>query len=101
RHGRAAVIAVSSPATCQALASAAPGIPCYLTGTPIRDTTSIDREAARIKLGIPAGGRVMLVFGGAQAVRRFNAAVAEALPRLAERVAVIHVTGEEGYAAAL
>jgi UDP-N-acetylglucosamine--N-acetylmuramyl-(pentapeptide) pyrophosphoryl-undecaprenol N-acetylglucosamine transferase len=95
------VIAVSFRATCQALASAAPGVPCYLTGTPIRDTTSIDREAARIKLGIPAGVRVMLVFGGSQAVRRFNAAVAEALPRLAERVAVIHVTGEDGYAAAL
>src|SRR6188508_1490576 len=95
------VIAVSFAATCASLATAAPGRPCFLTGTPIRDTTSIDREAARIKLGIPAGVRVMLVFGGSQAVRRFNAAVAEALPRLAERVAVIHVTGEEGYASAL
>jgi UDP-N-acetylglucosamine--N-acetylmuramyl-(pentapeptide) pyrophosphoryl-undecaprenol N-acetylglucosamine transferase len=45
--------------------------------------------------------RVLLIFGGSQAVRRFNAAVAEALPRLVERVAVIHVTGEDGYAAAL
>ena len=43
----------------------------------------------------------MLVFGGSQAVRRFNAAVTEALPRLVERIAVIHVTGEDGYAAAL
>ena len=43
----------------------------------------------------------MLIFGGSQAVRRFNAAVAEALPRLVERVAVIHVTGDDGYAAAL
>ena len=45
--------------------------------------------------------RVLLIFGGSQAVRRFNAAVAEALPRLVERVTVIHVTGDDGYAAAL
>jgi UDP-N-acetylglucosamine:LPS N-acetylglucosamine transferase len=95
------VIAVSFRATCAALASAAPGVPCYLTGTPIRDTTLIDREAARAKLAIPTGLRVMLIFGGSQAVRRFNAAVAEALPRLVEKVAVIHVTGDDGYAAAL
>ena len=41
------------------------------------------------------------MFGGSQAVRRFNAAVAEALPRLVERTVVIHVTGDDGYAAAL
>jgi UDP-N-acetylglucosamine--N-acetylmuramyl-(pentapeptide) pyrophosphoryl-undecaprenol N-acetylglucosamine transferase len=95
------VIAVSFRATCTALASAAPGVPCYLTGTPIRDTTTVDREAARTKLAIPAGTRVLLIFGGSQAVRRFNAAVAEALPRLTERVAVVHVTGDDGYAVAL
>ncbi|MFL5686279.1 MAG: UDP-N-acetylglucosamine--N-acetylmuramyl-(pentapeptide) pyrophosphoryl-undecaprenol N-acetylglucosamine transferase [Chloroflexota bacterium] len=95
------VIAVSFRETCFALAPAAPTVPCYLTGTPIRDTTAIDRESARVKLGIPRGVRVMLVFGGSQAVRRFNAAVADALPRLVERIAVVHVTGEDGYAAAL
>jgi UDP-N-acetylglucosamine--N-acetylmuramyl-(pentapeptide) pyrophosphoryl-undecaprenol N-acetylglucosamine transferase len=94
-------IAVSFAATCAALASAAPGRPCYLTGTPIRDTRDVDREAARVRMGIPDGVRVLLVFGGSQAVRRFNSAVAEALPRLVERVAVIHVTGDDGYAAAL
>jgi UDP-N-acetylglucosamine--N-acetylmuramyl-(pentapeptide) pyrophosphoryl-undecaprenol N-acetylglucosamine transferase len=45
--------------------------------------------------------RVLLIFGGSQAVRRFNAAVADALPRLVERVTVIHVTGDDGYATAL
>ena len=95
------VIAVSFRATCEALASAAPGVPCYLTGTPIRDTRAIDREAARARFGIPGGVRVLLIFGGSQAVRRFNAAVAEALPHLVERVAVVHVTGDDGYAAAL
>jgi UDP-N-acetylglucosamine--N-acetylmuramyl-(pentapeptide) pyrophosphoryl-undecaprenol N-acetylglucosamine transferase len=93
------VLAVSFEATCAALAGA--GRPCYVTGTPIRDTREIDREAARARLDIPAGARLLLVFGGSQAVRRFNAAVGEALPRLVERVHVIHVSGDDGYAAAL
>jgi UDP-N-acetylglucosamine--N-acetylmuramyl-(pentapeptide) pyrophosphoryl-undecaprenol N-acetylglucosamine transferase len=92
-------VAVSFEATCAALAGA--GRPCYVTGTPIRDTRDVDREAARTRLGIAANSRVMLIFGGSQAVRRFNAAVAEALPALVERVHVIHVTGDDGYAAAL
>jgi UDP-N-acetylglucosamine--N-acetylmuramyl-(pentapeptide) pyrophosphoryl-undecaprenol N-acetylglucosamine transferase len=94
-------IAVSFAVTCATLASAAPGRPCYVTGTPIRDTRDVDRPAARARMGVPDGVRVLLVFGGSQAVRRFNTAVAEALPRLVERVAVIHVTGDDGYAAAL
>jgi UDP-N-acetylglucosamine--N-acetylmuramyl-(pentapeptide) pyrophosphoryl-undecaprenol N-acetylglucosamine transferase len=95
------VIAVSFAATCEALAGAAPGVPCYVTGTPIRDTREVDREAARERLGIPSGERVLLIFGGSQAVRRFNTAVAEAIARLVQRVTVIHVTGDDGYAAAL
>jgi UDP-N-acetylglucosamine:LPS N-acetylglucosamine transferase len=95
------VLTVSFAATCEALAAAAPGTPCFVTGTPIRDTRGVDREAARQRLGIPDGLRVLLIFGGSQAVRRFNAAVSEALPRLVERVAVVHVTGDDGYALAL
>ena len=53
------------------------------------------------RMDVAPGERVLLIFGGSQAVRRFNAAVAEALPRLVERVTVIHVTGDDGYAAAL
>jgi UDP-N-acetylglucosamine--N-acetylmuramyl-(pentapeptide) pyrophosphoryl-undecaprenol N-acetylglucosamine transferase len=94
----ASVLAVSFEATCAALHA---GGPCYLTGTPIRDVRDVDREAARARLGVATDGRVLLVFGGSQAVRRFNAAVATALPRLVERLHVIHVTGEEGYRAAL
>ncbi len=96
-------LAVSFEATCAALASAsATGRrPCYVTGTPIRDTRDIDREAARSRMHVPDGVRVLFVFGGSQAVRRFNDAVRDALPRLVERLAVIHVTGDAGYAAAL
>jgi undecaprenyldiphospho-muramoylpentapeptide beta-N-acetylglucosaminyltransferase len=95
------VITVSYEATCQALASAAGDAPCYVTGTPIRDVRAIDREAARVQLDVPAGERMLLIFGGSQAVRRFNAAVAGALPQLVEKATVIHVAGQDGYAAAL
>jgi UDP-N-acetylglucosamine--N-acetylmuramyl-(pentapeptide) pyrophosphoryl-undecaprenol N-acetylglucosamine transferase len=97
----ATTIAVSFEATCRALAAATRERPCFVTGTPIRDTTAIDRLAARQRLDIPSGERVLLVFGGSQTVVRFNAAVAEALDRLVERVTVIHVTGEDGYPSAL
>jgi UDP-N-acetylglucosamine--N-acetylmuramyl-(pentapeptide) pyrophosphoryl-undecaprenol N-acetylglucosamine transferase len=92
-------IAVSHEATGRALARA--GIPWYVTGTPIRDVTAIDRAEARARLSLPPDAPVMLIFGGSQAVRRFNAAVSEALPRLVERGYILHVTGDEGYAAAL
>jgi UDP-N-acetylglucosamine--N-acetylmuramyl-(pentapeptide) pyrophosphoryl-undecaprenol N-acetylglucosamine transferase len=92
------VICVSFAGTCAALATRAP---CYLTGTPIRDISEIDREAARRRLEVAPGDRVLVVFGGSQAVLRFNVAVAEVLDRLVESVHVVHVTGDEGYAAAL
>jgi UDP-N-acetylglucosamine--N-acetylmuramyl-(pentapeptide) pyrophosphoryl-undecaprenol N-acetylglucosamine transferase len=94
-------IAVSFEATCRALSGAARGTPCFVTGTPIRDVRGVDHLAARERHGIPAGERVMLIFGGSQTVVRFNAAVADALPRLVERVTVLHVAGEDGYPAAL
>lgn len=95
------VLTVSFAATCAALAAASPGAPCYVTGTPIRDVSGVDREAARTRLRIAPGTRVLLIFGGSQTVRRFNAAVEAALPRLLERATVVHVTGDDGYAAAL
>jgi UDP-N-acetylglucosamine--N-acetylmuramyl-(pentapeptide) pyrophosphoryl-undecaprenol N-acetylglucosamine transferase len=97
----AVALAVSFEATCRTLAAASGARPCYVTGTPIRDVDAIDRLEARTRMGIAPNERVLLIFGGSQAVRRFNAAVAQALPRLVERVTVIHVTGDDGYAAAL
>jgi UDP-N-acetylglucosamine--N-acetylmuramyl-(pentapeptide) pyrophosphoryl-undecaprenol N-acetylglucosamine transferase len=95
----AAALAVSYEAAARALAAA--HTPTYVTGTPIRDVGAIDRAAARARLDLPPDAPTILIFGGSQAVRRFNAAVAEALPRLVERVHVLHVSGEAGYAAAL
>ena len=92
-------IAVSHEATGRTLARR--GIPWYLTGTPIRDVAAIDRAEARARLDLPPDANVMLIFGGSQAVQRFNAAVADALPRLVQRGHILHVTGDDGYAAAL
>ncbi len=97
----ATALAVSFEATCRTLATAAPDRPCFVTGTPIRDVGAISRAAARERMDVGPDERVLLIFGGSQAVRRFNAAVTDALPRLVERVTVIHVTGDDGYAAAL
>ena len=93
----ATALAVSFGATCRALRATRP---CFETGTPIRDVGAVDRVAARERLGVPGTERLIVIFGGSQAVRRFNDAVAEALPELAERGYVIHVTGVDGHAAA-
>lgn len=93
------VVAVSFAPTCAALGRGTRA--CYVTGTPIRDTRPVDRVAARERLDLGPGDRMVLVFGGSQAVRRFNAAVAGALPAVVERATVVHVTGEAGYGPAL
>ena len=94
---RASVLAVSHPETALAL-----GRPdAYVTGTPIRSLAGIDREAAREAFGGRPGERILLVFGGSQAVRRLNDAVTAALPRLVARARVIHVTGVDGYSRAV
>ena len=93
----ASALAVSFAATCEALGGRAR---CFVTGTPIREIASIERLAARERLGLPSDAKVVVVFGGSQAVRRLNAAVTGALPRLVERRHVIHLAGADGLAAA-
>lgn len=92
----AKVMAVSFEETCVSL----PG-PCFVTGTPIRSFLGRDRRSARAALGIPADSPTVLIFGGSQAVRRLNKAVAEALAQLVEMASVVHLTGEAAYAEAL
>ncbi len=93
----ATVLAVSYAETAVALGHER----SYVTGTPIRSLAGIDPDEARETFGARPGERILLVFGGSQAVRRINDAVIGALPRLVERVRVIHVTGDDGYGAAL
>jgi UDP-N-acetylglucosamine--N-acetylmuramyl-(pentapeptide) pyrophosphoryl-undecaprenol N-acetylglucosamine transferase len=74
--------------------------PTFVTGTPIRELSGLDRAAARRRLDLPEDVDVVLVFGGSQAARRLNSAVSEAIGRLVERIAVLHITGPEGIDAA-
>ncbi len=86
-------VAVSFPPTLDAF----PGN-SFVSGTPIRSFAAIDREAARRALGVGPSERLMLVFGGSQAVVRLNTAVADALPRLLPDWHVLHLPGEGGMA---
>ncbi len=86
-------LAVTFESTCGTLSRRKP---CFVTGTPIRNPGLVSRTAARAGLGIPDDDKLILVFGGSQAVRRFNSAVAEALPRLVEKAQILHVTGDAG-----
>jgi UDP-N-acetylglucosamine--N-acetylmuramyl-(pentapeptide) pyrophosphoryl-undecaprenol N-acetylglucosamine transferase len=88
-------VAVSFPPTLDAF----PGN-SFVSGTPIRSFAGIDRAAARHALGIDPDERLLLVFGGSQAVARLNAATLEALPRLLEEWHVLHLAGDAGMAEA-
>ncbi len=92
----ASVVAVSHAETVATLGHRH----AYVTGTPIRSLAGVDPDEARAAFGGRAGERILLVFGGSQAVRRINDAVFAALPALVERVRVIHVTGDDAFAAA-
>ena len=86
-------VAVSFPPTLEAF----PGNG-FVSGTPIRSFEGIDREAARRSLGVAPGERLLLVFGGSQAVTRLNTATFAALPELLADWRVLHLTGESGVA---
>lgn len=86
-------VAVSFPPTLDAF----PGN-SFVSGTPIRSFAGIVRAAARHALGLDPNDRLLLVFGGSQAVARMNAAVTDALPRLLPDWHVLHLAGEAGMA---
>jgi UDP-N-acetylglucosamine--N-acetylmuramyl-(pentapeptide) pyrophosphoryl-undecaprenol N-acetylglucosamine transferase len=90
--GRVATrVAVSFPPTL----SAFPGR-SFISGTPIRSFTGIDRESARASLNAGPDDRLLLVFGGSQAVATLNRAVLDSLPNLLEDWTVLHVAGATG-----
>ena len=66
-----------------------------VVGYPVRRSfLNLDRLAAREKLGIDQGRKVVLAFGGSGGAKAINEAVLEALPRWqAAGLEVIHVTG--------
>jgi UDP-N-acetylglucosamine--N-acetylmuramyl-(pentapeptide) pyrophosphoryl-undecaprenol N-acetylglucosamine transferase len=89
-------VAVSFPPTLAAF----PGR-SFVSGTPIRSFDGIDRAAARASFGVAADERLLLVFGGSQAVARITAALDAALERLLADWRVLHLAGEAGMPAAL
>ena len=95
-----AAVAVSSAATCAALAL--PGGRCFETGTPIRDARGHRPgrrpRALRRARRRPPAPRLRRLAGRPPVQRRRRR---RARPRLVERVHVVHVTGDAGYAAAL
>ena len=89
-------VAVSFPPTLVAF----PGR-SFVSGTPIRSFAAIDREAARASFGVSPDDRLLLVFGGSQAVARITAALDGALERLLVDWRVLHLAGAAGMPAAL
>jgi UDP-N-acetylglucosamine--N-acetylmuramyl-(pentapeptide) pyrophosphoryl-undecaprenol N-acetylglucosamine transferase len=77
---------------------AAFGARAFLSGTPIRSFAGVDRGAARASFGLGEGERLLLAFGGSQAVARITASLREALPRILAGWRVLHITGEAGLA---
>jgi UDP-N-acetylglucosamine--N-acetylmuramyl-(pentapeptide) pyrophosphoryl-undecaprenol N-acetylglucosamine transferase len=94
--GRVATrVAVSFPPTLGAF----PG-KSFVSGTPIRSFAGISRREARASFRIGPDERLLLVFGGSQAVVRMTAAVHGALPELVASWRVLHLTGDDGLPAA-
>ncbi len=88
-------VAVAFPPTAKAFGERA-----FVTGTPIRSFAGLDRAAARAEVGIGDDDRLLLVFGGSQAVARLTAALEESLAVIVEDWVVIHLAGEAGMEAA-
>ena len=88
-------VAVSFPPTL----SSFPGR-SFVSGTPIRSFDGIDRDAARARLGLTDDDRLLLAFGGSQAVARITAAIDGALAELLNDWQLLHIAGESGVPAA-
>jgi len=71
----------------------------FVSGTPIRSFAGVDRDRARASFGVTPDDRLLLVFGGSQAVARITAALDGAIERLIADWRVLHLTGEGGLAA--
>ena len=88
-------VAVAFPPTVEAFGDLG-----FVSGTPIRSFAGVDRADARRGWGLASDDRLLLVFGGSQAVARITAALEEALPTLVRDWVVVHLAGEAGMAAA-
>jgi UDP-N-acetylglucosamine--N-acetylmuramyl-(pentapeptide) pyrophosphoryl-undecaprenol N-acetylglucosamine transferase len=88
-------VAVAFPPTAEVFAPRS-----MVSGTPIRSFAGLTRQGARDAMGVPAGERLLLVFGGSQHTARLTGALEEAIPTLVEDWIVLHLAGEAGMAPA-
>jgi len=72
-----------------------PKVRTELTGTPIRtELKRLDRQSARLKLGLQPDVTTMLVMGGSQGASGINQAIIKSLPLLSEAaLQIIHLSG--------
>ena len=72
-----------------------PKVRTELTGTPIRsELKRLDRQSARLKLGLQPDVTTMLVMGGSQGASGINQAIIKSLPLVSEAaLQVIHLSG--------
>lgn len=71
-----------------------PGRPLQVSGYPVRAALRQgDRGAARVRLDLPQGARVVLVMGGSQGARSINRAVARGLGEILPLAWLVHVAG--------
>lgn len=73
----------------------------FVSGTPIRSFEGVDRAAARASFSVAPEERLLLVFGGSQAVARITNALDSALERLLADWRILHLAGAAGMPAAL
>jgi UDP-N-acetylglucosamine--N-acetylmuramyl-(pentapeptide) pyrophosphoryl-undecaprenol N-acetylglucosamine transferase len=84
-------VAVSFPPTLDSF----PGR-SFVSGTPIRSFAGIDRSSARARFDLADEDRLLLAFGGSQAVARMAAALDGALAEILPEWVVLHVAGDAG-----
>ena len=73
-----------------------PKAACEVVGTPIRSALNqpVNKTDARAAFGLSRGKTTLLVMGGSQGASGINKRVVDAMPALAERLQVIHLTGK-------
>lgn len=78
-----------------------PKAQCEVVGTPIRSALRqpVNKGDARETFGLARDKTTLLVMGGSQGASGINKRVVEALPLLASRVQIIHLTGKADEAA--
>ncbi len=66
-----------------------------VTGYPTRaDLLDWDRASGREKLGLSGDAPVLLVLGGSKGARSINRALSASLPRLLEKMQIVHISGQ-------